>query len=123
MQRVGDGRIGQQGIYAGQDRVELRQHLLYSWNHIGSLTHSTYLLTACDGIARGHHTVGSITQHQQHFYIAHQVGSNLGTTALGHIQLGIYIDSSHYLACVLIVEHDILDHTYTVAVGKDRTGH
>ena len=123
MQRTCDGRIGKQGVHTCQDRVELRQHLLNSRNHISGLTHGTHLLSTGNGIAGSHNAIGHIAQHKLHLNISHQVGSNLSTTALRHLHILINTDRGHNLTGVTVVEIDGLNHTNAITIGKDGTGH
>ena len=121
MHGLGNGRIGQQGVDAAKDRIELRQHLFYLRNHVGSLSQSTFLLGTADSVARSQTRCRS-TQPQFQFHIAKKVAAYLCRRTLWqeHVLGDAHLGDDIVRTCIVIV--DTFDDTDLITVGIDRTG-
>ena len=118
MQRLGQGRVGQQGVQAGHNGVQLGQHLLYGRCHLGHLVHQATVDGSADGVA-GLNGLGRGCAHNQvHLDIAHHVALYLGTRALGYAQLLICTKLDHYAGPGSVVEVDGLDRAHLEAIGE-----
>ena len=120
MQRSSQSRVSQQCIHAGQDRIQLRQHLFHYRNQIGSLIHHTSVYSTRNDTTRFYSFARIVCQKQIHLQVAHQVFYNLGFTALRDSQILVNIHLYLDRTILLVIIFHTIHGTYLITIRINR---
>ena len=120
MQRSSQSRVSQQRIHAGKDRIQLRQHLFYYRNQVGSLIHHASVYSTRNNTTRFYSFARIVCQKQIHLQVTHQVFYYFGFTALRDSQI---LDNIHLYfdrTILLVIIFQTIHGTYLITIRINR---